>query len=60
MPWLDYHNIPDKEVDVLDFIEEDSVATPQAKKPSRRRVGRRWHRSIQHIKRMAATQRWRS
>ena len=32
--WLDYHNIPYKEVDVLDFIEEDSVATPQAKKPS--------------------------
>jgi hypothetical protein len=35
--WLDYHNIPYKEVDVLDFIEEDPVATPQAKgakKPS--------------------------
>ena len=32
--WLDYHNIPYTEVDVLDFIEEDSVATPQAKKPS--------------------------
>jgi hypothetical protein len=34
--WLDYlyHNIPYKEVDVLDFIEEDSVTTPQAKKPS--------------------------
>jgi hypothetical protein len=22
--WLDYHNIPYKEVDVLDFVEEDS------------------------------------
>ena len=31
--WLDYHNIPYKEVDVLDFIEEDYLATPQAKKP---------------------------
>jgi hypothetical protein len=32
--WLDYHNIPYKELDVLDFIEADSVATPQAAKPS--------------------------
>ena len=31
--WLDYHNIPYKELDVLDFIEEDSVATSQAAKP---------------------------
>jgi hypothetical protein len=32
--WLDYHDIPYKEVDVLDFIEDDSVVTSQAAKPS--------------------------
>jgi hypothetical protein len=32
--WLDYHNIPYKEVDVLDFIEEGCVETPKAVKPS--------------------------
>jgi hypothetical protein len=32
--WMDYHNIPYKEVDVMDFIEDDPVAAPQAKQPS--------------------------
>ena len=35
--WLDYHNIPYKEVDVLDFIEDDYVVKSQAAKPSLKR-----------------------
>ena len=32
--WLDYHNIPYKEVDVMHFIEDDPVVASQAKQPS--------------------------
>jgi hypothetical protein len=32
--WLDHHNIPYKEVDVLDFIKEDPDVAPKAEKPS--------------------------
>ena len=31
--WLDYHDIPYKEVDVLDFIEEMAGGTPAATAP---------------------------
>jgi hypothetical protein len=49
--WLDYHNIPYKEVDVLDFIEEDSDGGRRKSliwdevEELQAASNRRWHRS---------------